>query len=638
MNYLEFLSEWEVPGFAARVALGGIVISTAVLLAARALRRRSEPMRYGVLFAGVVGLLAVPMLVVVGQRYQESIVAAAPMEVEVVKIPAEMLDAFLNQPEVDEEAPAEAARMNDPWQWAIASLLTIWGLGTLVGTTRLLVGLCKLRRVLLGPAWQQPFWTTELQAQLALKLGLKKFPDVRVSPAAPMPMVVGILRPTIVLPENAPASWQQPQWEAVLLHEAAHIARRDPWAALLQHVAVLLFWWCPLVHMMSRRLNDLRESICDDCALQGKCDHLTYVELLVDSAERFIDAKPVPVPLGLLESARGGLEARVLRLLEKERKPMIKLSLAGKLLGATCLVAACMLATAATAFSQAQAQPGKKVQIKILVDGKEIDLSDLKILQALETGKKEENKDVYEYKIQVKPLALPTVEAKGITFSPDGKLIVTTDGKTVTVLDAATGKIVAKHDTANAQVMERYVTGKAVTADPRIEELVKLAEKIKPGSGADVRKALQSSTTQNWYGRVHTVPATPMTPPVSAVPALPGVPGVKVIEAGGKKIVILSIEEGKVQQLNEADLKKLIEKAHSFKVDVDFLKKVDPAKKFEIELKSPISIPKLIEKKVEKKTTTTPPPAPDLDALKRQLDRINAEIRDLRKRLEDSKK
>ena len=129
--------------------------------------------------------------------------------------------------------------------------------GTTLGAARLVFGLCKQRRALIGPVWQQPFWTDELKAQLAHKLGLKKFPDVRVSPAAPMPMVIGILRPTIVLPENAPATWQQPQWEAVLLHEAAHSARRDPWAALAQHIAVLLFWWCPLVHMMARRLNDL---------------------------------------------------------------------------------------------------------------------------------------------------------------------------------------------------------------------------------------------------------------------------------------------------------------------------------------------------------------------------------------------
>jgi hypothetical protein len=309
---------------------------------------------------------------------------------------------------------------------------------------------------------------------------------------------------------------------------------------------------------------------------------------------------------------------------------MIKLSLAGKLLGATCLVAACMLATAATAFSQAQAQPQKKIQIKILVDGKEIELDELKILQALEAGKKEEKKDVFKFKVE----AVPGVEVKGVTFSPDGKLIVTTDGKMVTVLDAATGKIITKHEHDGKAVHAKVQTA---TTDPRIEELVKLAEKIKPGSGAEVRKALQSSTAQNWYGySVPVIPPTPATRPLTAVPALPGVPGVRVMEAGGKKIIILSIEDGKVQQLNEADLKKLIEKAHSFKVDVDVLKKADAAKKKEIELKSPLATPKVIERKIEKKVTNTP--AAELDALTRQLERINAEIRDLRKRLDDSKK
>jgi beta-lactamase regulating signal transducer with metallopeptidase domain len=112
-----------------------------------------------------------------------------------------------------------------------------------------------------------------------------------------MPMVLGLLRPTIVLPEQSPASWDQAKWQAILLHEAAHIARRDPWALLAQRVAILLFWWCPLVHLVGRRLNALRENICDDYALEGPCDQIAYAELLVESAERFVEVKTVPVHL-----------------------------------------------------------------------------------------------------------------------------------------------------------------------------------------------------------------------------------------------------------------------------------------------------------------------------------------------------
>ena len=173
-------------------------------------------------------------------------------------------------------------------------------------------------------------------------------------------MVVGIWRPTIVLPESAPATWEQPQWEAVLLHEAAHIARGDHWAALAQRIAVIQFWWCPLVYRLARRLNELRENICDDCAVQGDGDRLAYAELLVESAEHFVGRRAVLVPLGLLDRAHGGLEARVSRLLEKERPTMTKLSLPGKLLGAAVLAAACLLTTVGTAFSGGQPPAQKK--------------------------------------------------------------------------------------------------------------------------------------------------------------------------------------------------------------------------------------------------------------------------------------
>jgi beta-lactamase regulating signal transducer with metallopeptidase domain len=632
MIFWQTLSDWDAPSFALRVALGGIVVSTAVLLAARLLRRRSDPLRYGVLFAGVIGLLAVPLLVALGQHYQESIVSTAPVEIEVLKVPAEMLHDFLRQPDANDDAPAETSAIDDTMQWIATSLLGLWALGFVFGAVRLFVGLCKQRRALIGGHWHQPFWTAELKAQLAHKLGLRKFPEVRISPAAPMPMVIGVLRPTIVVPERVPASWQQAQWEAVLLHEAAHIARRDHWAALAQRVAVILFWWCPLVHLMARRLNELRESICDDCALQGQCDHIAYAELLVDSAERFLNLKPVPVPLGLLDSARGGLDARVLRLLEKERKPMIKLTLAGKLLGAGFLVAACLFTTAATAFSQAQAQPQKKVQIKILIDGKEIDLSELKIWDHVEGAPQkkqaaEKKEDVIKLRVKLADAA----DAKGVTISPDGKLIVSSDGKTITVFDAATGKIIAKH--AQGGVTDHLLGKWTAKPDPRIEELVKQAEAIKPGSGAEIRKALQSAP------RIHPAPVVTGARAVPQLPGVPATPGVRIIEAGDKKIIILTVEDAKGHQRIEADLKKIIERGIRTHVEEKIIEKkaTKPAPSvdaIEVEFKAPV----IGAKKVEDRKKTTAAPAQDIEALSRQLERITVELQDLRKRLDAQKK
>ena len=378
MNILESMPiPIELQEFALQVAIGGLCVSAMVLAVARLMRRRSEPLRYGILLTGIIGLLAVPALVGAGRSCQLTLPwFAAAVDDEVMKVPAEMLHELLDRPAAD-PLPADSPSM--VVEAVGAALLAIWVLGAIVGMGRLLHALWKQSRALAGAPWRPGFWTDERQTLLAGKLGLRRFPSVHLSPVVPMPMVIGIWRPTIVLPEPAPTTWEQPQWEAVLLHEAAHIARGDQWAALAQRIAVVLFWWCPLVYLLARRLNDLRENICDDCALQGSCDRLAYAELLVESAEHFLSLTAIPASLGLMNSARGGLEARVTRLLAKESPTMTRLSLSGKLLGAAFLMTACLLTTAGTAISGGQPPPQKKIQIKIIVDGKEIDLGDVEL-------------------------------------------------------------------------------------------------------------------------------------------------------------------------------------------------------------------------------------------------------------------
>ena len=493
-------------------------------------------MRYGVLLAGVFGLLAAPALVGVGLNVPRLF---------------HLLPAVVKRSSsVSAEDAADAARSSGGWRncrskkrrrsgATVGSLLLIvWGFVAVLGLFRLVLGLWKQRRTILGHPWSAVWWTEQRAACLAEKVSLRRFPAVFCSPNAPMPMVVGLLRPKIVLPETAPESWGQPQWEAVLLHEAAHIARRDPWAALAQCLAVILFWWCPLVHLMARQLNDLREAICDDYALEGPCDRLAYAEVLVDSAERLVNLRALPVPVGLIDSARGGLEERITRLLAKEKEPMKKLSFAGKLLGASLLAAACLSITAATALSQTP--PAKKIQIKIIVDGTEIDLdggSLAALLQVVQSKPEAAPKpgDTIHFKLyqttpakapqgewqiaervqvtQAKPDATPkTIDLPRIdvnAFSPDGKVLINTDGRIVTVIDGKTGKVVAKVDLGEKPGEHARVTQglKAIRAiaqpvqaptpakpDPRIEELVRAAEAIKPGSGAAVRQALQGNS------------------------------------------------------------------------------------------------------------------------------------------------
>ena len=659
-EYLSLQAIEQVQSFALRVAISGVCICAAVLITARLLRHRSHPLRYGILFAGIIGLLALPVLVGAGYGVPASVWDTDTAEDEIIKVPLESLpDLLHSQPNPIEGSP-EVPSMIAPVLGA--GLVGLWTLGTAIGLVRLLRALWKQTRIFAGAPWCADFWTDDLKAQLAQKLGLRTFPPVHVSPITPMPMVLGLWRPRIVLPEQAHASWKQAQWEAILLHEGAHIARRDPWAVLAQRVAVMLFWWCPLVYLITRRLNELRENICDDYALEGPCDQLGYVELLVASAERLIDLKSVPIPLALLDSARGGLEARVMRLLDKERKPMTRLSLAGKLLGAGFLVAACLVTTAATALSQGQTQPARKVQIKIIIDGKEIDLSDLKLLEAIET-------------VQRLPTDKPTKSAKAVPGGDTAKekgaafvgesILVTSDGKMLTIIDARTGKILHQIDQSKAtaeDVRFAYKRLVYVKPDPRIEELVKQAEAIKPGSGAEIRKALQGAAKPDMH----------WAPVPRDLPVVPGQKINKTPEAGirlwdvkdGKKIIILSVEGGKVVQLTEQDLKKLLD-APRFLLGSD-ARKHPPETKKPMAPKGPLTVPTPAAPGIAPVPTapalppgpsrapntkgpgigvgakgplTAPAPAAnEMESLRRQLERITAELHDLRKRLDASKK
>ncbi|HWY85536.1 MAG TPA: M56 family metallopeptidase, partial [Gemmataceae bacterium] len=501
-----------------------------------------------------------------------------------------------------------------PGQILGVALAAAWALGVVVGLGRLLWVLWKRQHAIISQPWHPGFWTPDLQARLARKVGMPKFPDVRLSPVIPMPMVLGLWRPAIVLPEQAPESWSAPQWEAILLHEAAHIARRDPWAVLLQTGAAVMFWWCPLVHMLNRRLNLLRESICDDYALEGPCDHVAYAEVLIESAERLLSLKSVPAPLALLDSTRGGLEARVTRLLDKERRPMTKLSLPGKL-GAAFLVAACLLATSATAFSGGQPEPQKKVQIKVIVDGKEFDLGDVLPGKQTDTAPKKEagqaDKDTVRWSV-VEKLPKPV--------------------RAVNVAPVYTWRAVTQGDATE------------VKPDPRIDELVKQAEAIKPGSGAAIRNALQGTPTsgdkKDQSGQRALVEWLRSAQPdkkivVAHDPTTPDAKKVVVLTVDGKK-VLLTLDDGTVLHLQEKDLQKLVNEKVRFAVRETTKQPISSDTKKE-KPDSPDAQPKRSRVQTKVVDVNNYPMTSDMEALRRQLERLTAEVQALKQRLDGNR-
>jgi beta-lactamase regulating signal transducer with metallopeptidase domain len=123
----------------------------------------------------------------------------------------------------------------------------------------------RLRREWLGGGTQTvPTELAELIERMARRLSMARPPRVLVKPGASGPAVLGFVRPVVVLPGDWVRTASREQLEHVLLHELAHVARRDPLRSLVCLVLQLAYWFHPLVWYTRARLSFLREICCDE--------------------------------------------------------------------------------------------------------------------------------------------------------------------------------------------------------------------------------------------------------------------------------------------------------------------------------------------------------------------------------------
>lgn len=110
-------------------------------------------------------------------------------------------------------------------------------------------------------------------------------PVLRWSARVSTPVVLGILRPLILLPSGAATGLSLEQLEAIVAHELAHIRRHDLLANLLQRVIESLLFFHPAVWWVSRQVSRAREQACDEAVLAAGFARARYADALVRMAE-----------------------------------------------------------------------------------------------------------------------------------------------------------------------------------------------------------------------------------------------------------------------------------------------------------------------------------------------------------------
>jgi bla regulator protein BlaR1 len=131
--------------------------------------------------------------------------------------------------------------------------------------------------------------------------------ELRLSNTQDGPMTWGVLRPVILLPKDALA-WPRARLHAVLLHELAHVRRRDSLMQALSLAVCAFYWPNPLVWRAARALRREAEIAADDAVLVTGVKASAYAGELVQLASQFRGRKQALSGVAMAGSA---LEARV---------------------------------------------------------------------------------------------------------------------------------------------------------------------------------------------------------------------------------------------------------------------------------------------------------------------------------------
>jgi beta-lactamase regulating signal transducer with metallopeptidase domain len=161
----------------------------------------------------------------------------------------------------------------------------------------------------------------ERVAELARHVGLRRAPPVLVLPARVPPMLwPGRRGPLLLLPAGLLPELSDEELDTLLVHELAHVRRRDHWVRLLELAATVLFWWYPVTWWVRRALRRAEERCCDEWVLRVMPDSAgAYADGLLKSLD-LVAGEPDPLPVGASGAGPvGDLEARLKEILMSNR-------------------------------------------------------------------------------------------------------------------------------------------------------------------------------------------------------------------------------------------------------------------------------------------------------------------------------
>src|SRR5688572_15563144 len=230
-----------------------------------------------------------------------------------------------------------------PW------IVGIWMLGVLLLSLRVIAGFVGARRLVNYGTAGVSEEIAQAAARIARRIRVSQTVRVLASVRAPVPMVIGLLRPVVLMPVSLLSGLTLSQVEAILAHELAHVRRYDYAINLFQTVVETFFFYHPAAWWVSRKLRDEREHACDELAVAFCGDDPVFYSRVLLTVEQWRGER-----ISFAPAATGGsLALRIRKLIGEDER---RLDVGPRWFAGVVTVATVLLAASSLINDKADAQ------------------------------------------------------------------------------------------------------------------------------------------------------------------------------------------------------------------------------------------------------------------------------------------